>query len=70
VHVGFDGVDGLLDDQLTPTAAARWNTTSLRSISSASSDSLVIESIAYENAFASLECLMFSMDRSRGSRGR
>ena len=30
---------------LTPTAAARWNTTSLRSISSASSGSLVTESI-------------------------
>src|SRR5262245_10729369 len=33
---------------LTPTAAARWNTTSLRSIISASSDSFVTESIAYE----------------------
>ena len=32
----------------TPTAAARWNTTSLRSIISASSDSLVTESMAYE----------------------
>ena len=39
----------------TPTAAARWKTTSLRSISSASSGSLVTVSMTYEKPGRALE---------------
>ena len=46
----------------TPTAAARWKTTSLWSIISASSGSLVTVSITYENLARPLRCAMFSID--------
>ena len=41
VHVGLDRADRLSTISFTPTAAARWKTTSARSISSASSGSLI-----------------------------
>src|SRR5688572_11746061 len=46
----------------TPTAAARWKTTSLRSIHSASSGSLSMVSITYEKPGILFRCEMFSMD--------
>ena len=47
---------------LTPTAAARWNTTSQRSIISARSGSFVTESTTYENRGEPLRCEMLSID--------
>ena len=47
---------------LTPTAAARWKTTSLRSISSASSGSLLTESMMYSKPGRPLRCAMLSID--------
>ena len=46
----------------TPTAAARWKTTSLRSIISARSDSLVTESTTYEKCLMALRCAMLSIE--------
>src|SRR6266480_3616381 len=47
---------------LTPTAAAKWNTTSLRSISSASNGSLFTVSMKYSNPGRPLRWAMLSMD--------
>src|SRR5436190_18726461 len=47
---------------LTPTAAAKWNTTSLRSISSASSGSLFTLSMKYSNPGRPLRWAMLSME--------
>src|SRR3954463_10506861 len=47
---------------LTPTAAAKWKTTSLRSISSASSGSLFTVSMKYSKPGRPLRCEMLSID--------
>src|SRR3954469_9448349 len=47
---------------LTPTAAAKWNTTSQRSINSASSGSLVTVSMKYSKRGRPFRCAMLSID--------
>ena len=49
-------------EMLTPTAAARWNTTSARSTSSAVSDEFMIVAITYSNPGRPFRWTMLSID--------